>query len=134
MCNDSLSMNCFLYILYTFSVMLPRHSLHMFFIRVRGYQHSNYKSFLSHQMCSSVLKSYPYICEFSLHFVTNTLRKQEGKSYNFMVWVSESPESEKPGQRVSNADRKAFANPESFCKKFIIGWRITDTFQNKISR
>ena len=30
-------------------------------------------------------------------------------------------ESEKPRQRVSNADRKVFANPESFCNKFIIG-------------
>ena len=29
-------------------------------------------------------------------------------------------ESEKPRQRVSNADRKVFANPESFCDKFII--------------
>ena len=26
-------------------------------------------------------------------------------------------ESEKPRQRVSNADRKVFANPESFCNK-----------------
>ena len=31
------------------------------------------------------------------------------------------PESQKPRQRVSNADRKVFANPESFCDKFIIG-------------
>ena len=30
-------------------------------------------------------------------------------------------ESEKPRQRVSNADRKVFANPESFCDKFIFG-------------
>ena len=30
-------------------------------------------------------------------------------------------ESQKPCQRVSNADRKVFANPESFCDKFIIG-------------
>ena len=30
-------------------------------------------------------------------------------------------ESQKPRQRVSNADRKVFANPESFCDKFIIG-------------
>ena len=31
-----------------------------------------------------------------------------------------SAESEKPCQRVSNADRKVFANPESFCNKLII--------------
>ena len=31
------------------------------------------------------------------------------------------PESEKPRHRVSNADRTVFANPESFCDKFIIG-------------
>ena len=30
-------------------------------------------------------------------------------------------ESEKPCQRVSNADRKVFANPESFCNMLIIG-------------
>ena len=30
-------------------------------------------------------------------------------------------ESQKPRQRVSNADQKVFANPESFCDKFIIG-------------
>ena len=30
-------------------------------------------------------------------------------------------ESEKPRQRVSNADRKVFANPECFCNKPIIG-------------
>ena len=39
-------------------------------------------------------------------------------------------ESEKPRQRVSNADRKVFANPESFCDKFIIGWRISGYMQN----
>ena len=32
-----------------------------------------------------------------------------------------SSESEKPSQRVSNADRKVFANPESFCNMLIIG-------------
>ena len=37
-------------------------------------------------------------------------------------------ESQKPRQRVSNADRKVFANPESFCGKFIIGWRISGNF------
>ena len=31
------------------------------------------------------------------------------------------PESQKPRQRVSNADRKVFANLKSFCDKFIIG-------------
>ena len=29
--------------------------------------------------------------------------------------------SEKPCQRISNADRRVFANPESFCNKLIIG-------------
>ena len=37
-------------------------------------------------------------------------------------------ESQKPCQRVSNADRKVFANLESFCDKFIIGWRISGYF------
>ena len=50
---------------------------------------------------------------------------------------SQLSESEKPRQRVSNADRKVFANPESFCNKLIICWRISgyfgkcpDTIQN----
>ena len=37
-------------------------------------------------------------------------------------------ESQKPRQRVSNADRKVFANPESFCDKLIIDWRISGYF------
>ena len=37
-------------------------------------------------------------------------------------------ESQKPCQRVSNADRKVFANPESFWEKFIIGWRNSGYF------
>ena len=52
------------------------------------------------------------------------------------LWIL-CAESEKPRQRVSNADRKVFANPESFCNKLIICWRISgyfgkcpDTIQN----
>ena len=45
-----------------------------------------------------------------------------------MYFCYRSPESQKPRQRVSNADRKVFANPESFCDKFIIGWRISGYF------
>ena len=30
-------------------------------------------------------------------------------------------ESQKPCQHVSNADRKVFKNPESFCNRLIIG-------------
>ena len=44
--------------------------------------------------------------------------------WELVIW----PESEKPRQHVSNADRKVFANPESFCNKFIIGWRISGYF------
>ena len=42
---------------------------------------------------------------------------------DFLVLVGKCAESEsqKPRQRVSNSDRKVFANPESFCDKFIIG-------------
>ena len=57
--------------------------------------------------------------------------------WNFQKFVHICTESEKPRQRVSNADRKVFANPESFCNKLIIGWRISgyfgkcpDTIQN----
>ena len=43
---------------------------------------------------------------------------------NDSIWNEVHPESEKPCQRVSNADRKVFANPESICDMFIIGWSI----------
>ena len=45
-------------------------------------------------------------------------------SHNICILLSREPESEKPCQRVSNADRKVFVNPESFCDMLIIGWRI----------
>ena len=58
-------------------------------------------------------------------------------SWKWLIWVQFYPESEKACQRVSNADRKVFANPESFCNKLIICWRISgyfgkcpDTIQN----
>ena len=40
-----------------------------------------------------------------------------------LIWTRSvfKTELQKPRQRVSNADRKVFANPESFCDKFIIG-------------
>ena len=43
-------------------------------------------------------------------------------------------ESEKHRHHVSNADRKVFANPESFCDKFIMAEEFLDTLQYKISR
>ena len=46
---------------------------------------------------------------------------------NEMIWEGGGTESEKTRQRISNADRKVFANPESFCK-FIIDWRISGYF------
>ena len=47
---------------------------------------------------------------------------------NKNYWSEWGPKSQKPRQRVSNHDRKVFANPESFCDKFIIGWRISGYF------
>ena len=50
------------------------------------------------------------------------IQKGEIKSSSGSITLTNpSPESEKPRQRVSNADRKVFANPESFCNKLIIG-------------
>merc|ERR1712004_698397 len=46
-------------------------------------------------------------------------------AYFCILWDTES---RKPRQRVSNADRKVFANTESFCDKFIIGCRISGYF------
>ena len=37
-------------------------------------------------------------------------------------------ESKKSRRRVSNADRKVFAKPESFWNKLVIGWRISGYF------
>ena len=56
---------------------------------------------------------------------TNMIDKMYKKDlmhqYNMTFDGLGSTESEKPRQRVSNADRKVFANPESFCNKLIIG-------------
>ena len=43
-------------------------------------------------------------------------------------------ESQKPRQRVSNADRKVFEKPESFCDMFLLAEEFPDTLQYKISR
>ena len=43
-------------------------------------------------------------------------------------------ESQKPRQRVSNADRKVFANPESFSTNSSLAEEFPDTSQYKISR
>ena len=43
-------------------------------------------------------------------------------------------ESQKPRQRVSNADRKVFANPESFATSSLLAEEYPDTLQYKISR
>ena len=43
-------------------------------------------------------------------------------------------ESEKPRQRVSNADRKVFANPEIFAISSLLAEEFPDTLQYKISR
>ena len=53
---------------------------------------------------------------------------REGQLISIKYQFLSDPESQKPRQRVSNADRKVFANPESFCDKFIIGWRISGYF------
>ena len=57
--------------------------------------------------------------------------------YNMNDWTSVLYSSlddlirsqKKTRKRVSNADRKVFAHPESFCKKLIIGWRISGYFR-----
>ena len=43
-------------------------------------------------------------------------------------------ESQNPRQRVSNADRKVFANPESFATSSLLAEEFPDTLQYKISR
>ena len=43
-------------------------------------------------------------------------------------------ESQKPRQRVSNADWKVFANPESFATSSLLAEEYPDTLQYKISR
>jgi len=57
------------------------------------------------------------------NIIGKTLGYQTPREYNqqtvILNWLS--AESEKPRQPVSNADRKVFANPESFCDKFIFG-------------
>ena len=55
--------------------------------------------------------------------------REKAKTYTFLsLTFMGGPESQKRRQRVSNADRKVFENPEFFCAKFIIGWRISGYF------
>ena len=54
----------------------------------------------------------------STDFLTESLRR-------YYPLLTYGPEPEKPRYRISNADRKFFANPESFCVMFIIGWIIS---------
>ena len=49
-------------------------------------------------------------------------------------WLKDVAESEKPRQRVSNADWKVLQIRKVFFHKFIIGWRISGYFALKISR
>ena len=53
----------------------------------------------------------------------NYSHKHIGKKFQRQFWLIlvKAAESQKPCQRVSNADPKVFANLESFCYKFIIG-------------
>ena len=53
-------------------------------------------------------------------------REVVGKT--IVSFSTSTAESQNPRQRVSNADRKVFATPESFCDKFIIGWRMSGYF------
>ena len=48
--------------------------------------------------------------------------------------VDRTAESGKPRQRVSNADQKVFANPESFATILFFAEEFPDTLQYKISR
>ena len=55
--------------------------------------------------------------------------------WNFSVWIIRIHLDElfphclqSHKNPVSNADRKVFSNPESFCDKFIMGWRISGYF------
>ena len=56
-------------------------------------------------------------------FAGNFFQAEYTQAGEYMRWVW-APESQKPRQRVSNADQKVFANPEIFRDKFIIDLRI----------
>ena len=45
-------------------------------------------------------------------------------------WTYLASESEKPRQRVSNADRKVFANPESFPTSSLLAKEFLDNLEN----
>ena len=50
----------------------------------------------------------------SIEFLSKTMPFYRHKLKFSDGYLIERPESEKPCQRVSNADRKVFVNPESF--------------------
>ena len=44
--------------------------------------------------------------------------KDQSTNSRYRAWLGDkTAESEKPRQRISNADRKVFANPESFAQE-----------------
>ena len=73
-------------------------------------------------MREEVYEILPFILDISNDtFESQKLTKLSMLPGRFARLLLSWPESQKPRQRVSNADRKVFANPESFCDKFIIG-------------
>ena len=71
--------------------------------------HQLYDHFQVQQLTTHRVNQVGPLCTITLlHFTVQSLSRT-------------TAESQKPRQRVSNADRKVFANPESFCDKFIIG-------------
>ena len=69
------------------------------------------------------------------HWVGGYLSSASGQ-HSMRTRLQADTRVKKPRQRVSNADRKVFANPESFCDNFIIllAEEFPDTLQYKISR
>ena len=77
-------------------------------------------------LCICVLKSYKDLSSVLVESYTPVVYISPVNSHR-SSWESQV-ESQKPRQCVSNADRKVFANPKSFCDKLIIGWRISGYF------
>ena len=61
--------------------------------------------------------TFPFGMDHAKTFFSQTNPRDEIFSKRLLI----PAESQKPFQRISNADRKVFANPESFCDMLIIG-------------
>ena len=100
---------------------------YIFFLSVHAPATSDLEEFVSRN-CFLVVSPIPSHVHWKILPCTTQFSLEFFGSSSILLVTCLRPESENPRQRVSNADRKVFENPERFCK-LIIGWRISGYFR-----